>query len=336
MNKKVNISQEDKNKLYKIFGVLVLLYLGNKVIAGIRKNASDNQMDTSPEAGQAITLRQAINPSGNWWMRRFDGTDKEAIFNIAGDIKDMDKVKNHFRAQTEGGDLYEELQAALSPDEYQKFLALASKGKTGSWYYSDKQPDKVPANNWVITKLPANVRSSPENIHYLRIWNGNIVKKAVPKGMILGISTGKFKYDEANKVLFIEFYTYTVKHGKQIYYVAKSQVELVSDTEKKKREKESKIPLQVIEGVFDTFSNSENDLNNENNSEQKIVITTQSCTVFDENFQKIGTVKKNVIMGSPVMELNTGKGIYLKIKTIQGLLRWISADAATIRDNPLK
>jgi hypothetical protein len=328
MNRRINISQEDKNKAYKFVGALILLYLGNKMISAIRKNASDNQMDTSPEAGQAITLRQAINPSGNWWMRRFDGTNKEAIWTIAGDIKDMDKVKNHFKAQTEGGDLYEELQAALSPDEYQKFLSLASKGKTGSWYYTDKQPEKVPANNWVITKLPANVRSSPENIHYLRIWNGNIVKKAVPKGMILGISTGKFKYDEANKVLFVEFYTFTVKHGKQTYYVAKSQVELVPDAEKKKREVQGKIPLQVIEGIFDNTEPQEN------TRSLKIVITTDPCYVFNENFEKIGITKANVIVGYPIMTLDTGKSKYIKVKTIQGLLRWISADKATIRDNP--
>jgi hypothetical protein len=328
MNGKLNISQEDKNKAYKVLGAVILLFLGNKMIASLRKNASDNQMDTNPEAGQAVTLRQAINPSGNWWMRRFDGTNKEAVFNIAGDIKDMDAVKNHFKAQTEGGDLYEELQAALSPDEYQKFLALASKGKTGSWYYTTKQPNKVPANNWVITKLPANIRSSPENIHYLRIWNGNIVKKAVPKGMILGISTGNFKYDEANKVLFVEFYTFTAKHGKQTYYVAKSQIELVPDAEKKKREAQAKIPLQVIEGVF------ENTAPEESISTQKIVITTSPCPVFNENFEKIGMVRKNITIGYPIMTLDTGKGKYIKVKTIQGLLRWVSADKATIRDNP--
>lgn len=328
MKRKVNISQKDKDTAYKFIGALILLYLGNKMIASIRKNTSDNQMDTSPEAGQAVTLRQAVNPSGNWWMRRFDGTDKAAIFNIAFEIKDMDSVKNHFRAQTDGGDLYEELQAALSPDEYQKFLALASKGKTGSWYYTDKQPEKVPANHWVITKLPANVRTSPENIHYLRIWNGNIVKKAVPKGMILGISTGKFKYDEANKVVFIEFYTFTTKKGRQTYYVAKSQVELVPDAEKKKREKQSKIPLQVIEGVFEKVSKG-GDL-----STDKIVVTTSITTVYNENFVKTGMAPRNIILGHLIMTLDTGKGKYLKIKTIQGLLRWISADTATIRDNP--
>ena len=328
MNRKINISQEDKNKAYKVIGALILLYLGNKMISAIRKNISDNQMDTSPEAGQAVTLRQAVNPSGNWWMRRFDGTDKEAIFKIAPEIADMDKVKNHFKAQTDGGDLYEELQAALSPDEYQKFLSLASKGKTGSWYYTTKQPDKVPANHWVITKLPANVRSSPENIHYLRIWNGNIVKKAVPKGMILGISTGNFKYDEANKVLFIEFYTFTLKHGKQTYFVAKSQVELVPDAEKKKREKQSKIPLQVIEGVFENTDSTDDE------KPAKIVVTTSATTVYNENFLKTGIAKKNMIIGYPIMTLDTGKGKYIKIKTIQGLLRWISADEATIRDNP--
>lgn len=328
MKRKVNISQKDKDTAYKFIGALILLYLGNKMIASIRKNTSDNQMDTSPEAGQAVTLRQAVNPSGNWWMRRFDGTDKAAIFNIASEIKDMDSVKNHFRAQTDGGDLYEELQAALSPDEYQKFLALASKGKTGSWYYTDKQPEKVPVNHWVITKLPANVRTSPENIHYLRIWNGNIVKKAVPKGMILGISTGKFKYDEANKVVFIEFYTFTTKKGRQTYYVAKSQVELVPDAEKKKREKQSKIPLQVIEGVFENVSKG-GDL-----SIDKIVVTTSITTVYNENFVKTGMAPRNIILGHLIMTLDTGKGKYLKIKTIQGLLRWISADTATIRDNP--
>ncbi|HWY11789.1 MAG TPA: hypothetical protein VN026_10715, partial [Bacteroidia bacterium] len=72
MNRKINISQESNNKAYKVIGALILLFLGNKVYSTLRKNASENQMDTSPEAGQAVTLRQAVNPSGNWWMRRFD------------------------------------------------------------------------------------------------------------------------------------------------------------------------------------------------------------------------------------------------------------------------
>ncbi|HWY10521.1 MAG TPA: hypothetical protein VN026_04295, partial [Bacteroidia bacterium] len=238
-------------------------------------------------------------------------------------------VKNNFKALTDGGDLFEELQAGLSPEEYQKFLSLVSKGKTGSWYYADKKPDKVPANNWVITTAPANVRSSPKNIHYLRIWDSNIVKKAVPKGMILGVSTGKFKYDEAGKVLYIEFYTFTLKHGKQNYFVAKSQIELVPDAEKKKREKQGKIPLQVLEGIL-----GEEDAPEENISSERIVVTNGTATIFNEKFEKTGTAPKNVILGYPVMILDAGDRKYIKVKTIQGLLRWISADMATIRDNP--
>ncbi len=312
--------------LLKVGGTVFLFFLGKEAISKFKKGGSEADMDTDPSSGQAVGLRQAINPSGFWWMRKFDTTDKEAIFKLASEITDLDSVAKHFKDQTEGSDLYDELQGEISPEDYQKFLSLASKGKTGSYYYAPKS-DKVPANKWVITTSDANVRKTAR-YEWQHAFKNNIVK-LVPKGKIIGASTGKFSYDEINKVLFIEFWTLTTKGEKKTYYVAKSQVELISGDEKKKREKQGKIPLEVLEGIT-----GENEIDQIEEPKQEVV-TTSVCLVYDESFKQTGIAPKNIILGFPIMTLDTGKGNFIKIRTVQGLVRWIKAELAVVRDRSL-
>jgi hypothetical protein len=313
-----NIRQKDKKTILKIIGGIILFVVGKKAIEAINKNSSEGAMDTDPAAGQAASIKQALNPSGFRWLRHIDGTDKEAILALAPQITDLDAVTTHFKHISDGDDMYEMLQGALSPEDYQKFLSLITKGKTGSWYYAPKSEKNVPANYWVISTAPVNIRSSPKNVHYLRIWDSNIVRKAVPKGKILGVTTGNFKYDEAGKVLFIEIFTHT-KHGRDTYYVAKSQVEIISSAEKKKREQQGiKYPLELLDGISD-------------NNSKKLIIANSNCPVYDEQFIQRGTASKRTILGFLIMELNTGRGKFIQIRTIQGLLRWIPADKATVR-----
>lgn len=300
---------------------IALFFLGKKALAKQKKNNAEADMDTNDAAGQAASLKQALNPSGYQWMKNFDGTDKEAIMRIAPQIKNLDDVNSHYKNLAQTQSLYDDLQSSLSPDEYQKFLSLATKGKVGSYYFATKS-ENVPFNQWVITTADANVRRTAKYEWQYAISN-NIVKK-VDKGMKLGASTGKYVYDEPNKVLFIEFWTFTKAGIKKKYFVAKSQIEFVSKEELVKREKQSKIPLQVIEG----FGKAEEDFQSTSKEE---VISTDTAIVYDEKFNQIGLTPKNVIMGFPIMTLTTGKGAFIQFITMQGVKRWIREDAAKIQ-----
>lgn len=325
-HRNIAINESTANTLLKIGGAIALFIVGKAALAKWNKESSEAQMDTDPGAGQAVTLRQAINPSGIWWMRKIDTTNVNAIMSTAKEIKDLDSVAKHFKKQTEGADLYDELQSELSPEDYQKFLSYASKGKTGSYYYAPKS-DKVPPNHWLFTLGDANVRKTPR-YEWQYAFKNNIVK-LVPKGFVIGISTGKYAYDELNKVLFVEFYTLTKKGEKKFYFVAKSQIEFLSNEEKKKREMKGKIPLMVLEGICGM---KETNSTEENNEEKKELVSISNCDIYDENFKLINKAPKNVILGFPIMTLDTGKGTFIKFQTIQGFVRWVKAELAVIRE----
>lgn len=315
----MKLSQNIKiDALMKVGLSVALFIMGKKVLAKQKKQSGEADMDTNDAAGQAASLKQAMNPSGYRWMKNFDGTDKDAIWRIAPQITNLDDVNSHYKKIAEEDSLYDDLQSSLSPDEYQKFLSLGTKGKVGSYYYAPKS-DKVPFNQWVITTAEANVRRTAKLESKYTVKN-NIAKLA-PKGHKLGASTGKFAYDEKNKVLFIEFWTFTKAGKKKTYFVAKSQIEFVTQAELAKREKQSKIPLQVIEGL--------GAVGNEHKQE---VISTDTALIYDEKFNQIGLTPKDTIVGFPIMTLNTGRGTFIQFQTVQGAKRWIRDDAAIIRE----
>lgn len=306
----------NKDLLIKAGAGLVLVWLGNKLLKNLKKDQTESQVESDPTVGQAQSLRQAMNPSGNEWMRKMDGTNKEAIFTIAKEIDDIETVRKNYK-NLFNASLYEDLQGELSAQDYQKFLSLATKGKAGSHNYAPKRDD-IPANNWVITKAQTNIRKTP--IKESKYLPGNNIVKLVELGKLLGITTGKFVYDESNDVVFVEFWTYNPKKEKKVFYIAKSQIEIISNDEKKKREAKEKIPLEILQGI-------DND-----SSPQQEVISIDKIEIYNENFKHIATAPKGMIIGFPIMTMDTGKGMYIKVTTVQGLLRWVKAEKAVIKN----
>ncbi len=309
----------NKDLLIKAGAGLVLVWLGNKLLKNLKKDNTESKVENDPSVGQAQSLRQAMNPSGNEWMRKMDGTNKEAIFTIAKDIDDIEAVRKAYK-NLFNTSLYEDLQGELSATDYQKFLSLATKGKAGSHNYAPKRAD-IPVNNWVITKAQTNVRKTP--VKESKYFPSNNILKLVELGKLIGITTGKFVFDESNDVVFVEFWTYNPKKEKKTYYVAKSQVELITNDEKKKREAKTKIPLEVLQGIDNSYN------------PQEEVISTQEIEIYNEAFKYISTAPKGIIIGFPIMTMETGKGIYIKVTTVQGLTRWVKAEQAVIKNRNL-
>ncbi len=308
-----------KDLLIKAGVGVVVVWLGDKVIKNLKKDNTESQVETNTSVGQAQGLRQAINPSGNNWMRKFDGTDTTAIFSIAKEITDIEAVRLNYK-NLYNTSLYEDLQGELSAEDYQKFLSLATKGKVGPKKYAPTRNDILPTN-WVITTSNANVRTTPLKTSKYNPLNN--ILKVVAMGKILGITTGKFVYDEPNDVVFIEFYAFTTKKEKKIFYVAKSQVELLTQKDKLERDKKGKTPLEVLEGIDEVETLAVH---------KQEVISIEDAEIYTENFKAVGIAPKGIIIGFPIMTLDTGKGKYIKVTTVQGLIRWIKAELVVIRD----
>lgn len=306
----------NKDLLIKAGAGLVLVWLGSKLLKNLKKEQTESQIVEDPTVGQAQSLRQAMNPSGNEWMRKMDGTNKAAIFAIAKEIEDIETVRKNYK-NLFNASLYEDLQGELSAQDYQKFLALATKGKAGSHNYAPTRTD-IPKNYWVITKAQTNIRKTP--VKESKYIPGNNILKLVELGKILGITTGKFVYDESNDVVFVEVWTYNPKKEKKIFYVAKSQIEIISNDEKKKREVKEKIPLEVLQGIDNLYN------------PQEEVVSTMPIEIYNEDFKHIATAPKGIIIGFPIMTMDTGKGKYIKVTTVQGLTRWVKAEQAVIRN----
>ena len=309
----INISN-DTGKLLIKAALAVIAYLTlKKIFADKAQDNADSQIDTNPAAGQARALNAAMNPSGNNWMRNFDFNNPLAIYDIARQITSLDAVMNFYNAQT-GRKLHEDLTSEIGAVGYNKFLALATKGKSGDVKFSLFRKD-IPANRWIVTTAEANVRRSPKKDPF------NIVK-LVSKGKSIGITTGKYVYDELANITFIEFFSLNVKtNTKQYFYVAKSQVELLTKATKDKREA-SKMPFEILTGTVP----------DKNRKAALLLISIDTTTVYNESFTPITTIPPNMIIGFPLLTLDTGKGIFIKVRTIQNSKRWVKAQDVTLRN----
>jgi hypothetical protein len=311
----INLPEGAGAKLVKAALVVGALFLGKKLLASAAKNSADKQLDTNPAAGQARALKAAMNPSGFDILRKFDGTDTDAIYNTAEQIANLDDVQKFYKSQTEGRDLMDDLQDEIGAEGINKFLALASKGKTGDKKFAKVRED-IPAQRIIITTADANIRKTPKvQSKYLPFNN---IVKLVPRGHVVGVTTGKFAYDEKDNVTFIEFFTFTRKSNfkdRVYFYVAKSQVELITLEEKKKREaKSGTYVTEILAGV-----------NGDAAPMQTQLVSVRPAKIYDENFIEVVTAPYNIIVGFPVMTLNTKGDNYIKFLTVQGKLRWVKA-----------
>lgn len=307
-----NIPEGTTDKLIKLGAAVALFFIGKKMLDNKAQNNADGQIDNNPAAGMARALNAAMNPSGFDWMRTFDGTSTDAIYANAPQITNLDAVKDFYKAQTKGRVMHEDLINELGAEGYDRFLSLATKGKSGSPKYSTVRTD-IPANLWIVTKADSNIRKTPKlESKLLPVHN---IVKIVTKGKSIGITTGKYAYDASNDVTFIEFFTLGAKDKlKHYFYVAKSQVELLNKAEKDKREKTAKIPFEILAGIS---CNTD--------EQQKQIVTIRPTMVYDEQFKPLQVIPAKVIAGFPLLTLNTGKDQYLKVQTVQGYIRWIKA-----------
>ncbi len=124
-----------RRQVYIFAAVLVLVLLLSNAIRKWQQQQAYEKVADDPDAQLAFQIRQACNPGGTlsalgWNLIDVDGTDEEALFSIASQIKNLNRVRTFYK------DLYKEelldrLGAELSQDDVKRWFALANNSGTG-------------------------------------------------------------------------------------------------------------------------------------------------------------------------------------------------------------
>jgi hypothetical protein len=132
-NKKFSI--DDSVRLISLIIITMLsIVLSRKYLQGVIEKYRENQADNNVEKSKngkniniiAQAYKNAVNPSGTSWLQWSDGTDEDAIFNLANDTKgslnEINKAyKNKFQIS-----LVDDLRTELSSNEFNKWYTTVT------------------------------------------------------------------------------------------------------------------------------------------------------------------------------------------------------------------
>ena len=301
---------------YGLKAVVVVgtVYGISKLIKHYQKNNTENQVEKNPEVSQAMTIYSAMNPSGMEWMRKMDGTNTEAILNVAKEITDLNKVQNAYR-KLYNSSLLDDLRQELSPEDYNKFLNTLKYNPNNIHTGTTKPKIDFKRGSFIVTKQQANLRKTPKNTSKWSLDN-NIIKLA-EAGKFIGFATGKSEFDNSGSgdsgTLFIEIQSVALDTKTTIFFwVALSQLQVISQADYKAR----KYPFFWI---------NEHDALTGFDGKQKRVIAFTSVPILDEQFKMIGIASPLQQLGLSVMELNDNRGNeYIKFITTQHKQHWVN------------
>lgn len=300
-----------------------------------RASRSDKDITTNPGVGQAQLLRIAMNPSGTALLFDTDGTNKDAILKLATQIKDLDKVVEAYKERYKGS-LLKHLEVELGTSDYARFLALAGGGNSTGYNY-EVVKQGVTSGQWVRATKAAYIRSSPKKDNgiyttedlLLKAFNplnildkskriGNILTQA-KKGEMVGWTTGKTGYDEAHDIIFIEAQSLDKKKQRVSFWVAKSQVEFISQDEvKKRKDKGEKFKLTELAGlpVIQLY-------------------TRKAADLLDESFKRVKSIAAGVYLGTPTLELYLLGNRFIQFADQHGNIYWtLSSDTQLKKTQP--
>jgi hypothetical protein len=338
------ISKEQQQKILRGLMIAGGLYLGyrvtSKAIKNMRSRNTSVLADQSPEVRQAMGLRSAMNPSGVSWLMWSDGTNEDAIAQIASQITNLDAVATAYR-NLYGKELIQDLQGELSTDKFNAFLQTISNNRINSSNSSGSSNSTgsrssgayTAPQKMIVAKRSVFVRTSPD-ASYHGAWyevgeNKNIYKTASP-GEFIGYATGKQHFDSKNNVKFIEvaFRVGAGAPGALASKIGQSMLLWVSASSNYVAQFNSESTLAQA------YPNARNQLSymlpipglGWLSAPGSRVITTESAFVLGEKFEPIARVSEEVLLGYPVMSLDGNAMHYTLVRTLDGTDRWINSN----------
>ncbi len=285
---------------------VVYKYLANKKEEhDYMKN--DKDAAASLETGQAVSLRIAMNPSGNTSLFDVDGTNRTAILNIAREIKNLQGVIDAYNKRFSGS-LLHHLELELGAEDYQKFLALSG-GASNSTVDYQSVKNGVKANCFVRTSKQANARSSPKKPGFFE--KDNVLKLFQPLS-IIGSTTGKTDYDTDNDIIFVEV-RMTNKRNMQVkFWVAKSQIEIIANEEiKRRRLAGEKFVVEQLDGLGSL-------------PKPELATLRAGTIIYGEDFKPVDKVRDRMSLGVPNMFAKIGDITLVRFITADDCRRWVN------------
>lgn len=332
------ISSENQQKVIR--GLLIAggLYVGyritSKAIKSWRERQTSALADERAEVRQAMGLRSAMNPSGISWLMWSDGTNENAISQIASQIQDLDFVATSYR-NLYGDDLLKDLQSELSTSQFNAFLQTVSNNRINTQSGNASGQSSTGAytapQRLVVAKQSVFVRTSPD-ASYHGAWyeigeNQNIFKSA-KTGEFIGYATGKQHFDSKNNVKFIEV---AYKIGPLAPASLKSKIGITrllwvsasanyTDQFTTVAAMEARYPTTKGVAKYYLPITGLGWLS----APGSRVITRQTTKVMDQQFRGIAMVKPGVLMGYPVMSLDGHDAHFTLVRTLEGNDRWLA------------
>lgn len=334
----LSITTENQQKVIRGLVIAGGLYLGyrltSKALLLWRERQTSALADERAEVRQAMGLRSAMNPSGISWLMWSDGTNEDAISQIASQIQDLDFVATSYR-NLYGEDLLKDLQSELSTSQFNAFLQAVSNNRINTQSGNPSGQSSTGAytapQRLVVAKQNVFVRTSPD-ASYHGAWyevgeNKNIFKSA-KAGEFIGYATGKQHFDSKNNVKFIEV---AYKIGPLAPASLKSKIgttrllwisasanytdQFATAAAMEARYPSTKgvtkyyLPITGLGWLSAPGSR---------------IVTQADTFVMNEQFQNIGSVRSGVLMGYPVMSLDGHGANYILVRTLEGRDRWLA------------
>lgn len=94
----------------------------------VNKDNTEKDVLTDNNVQYATQLGQAFNPSGQSWLRGMDGTNNNAVFAVAANIRDFAAVQTAYQ-NLYNRSLLQDLQNELDSNEYAQFLNIIQTNK---------------------------------------------------------------------------------------------------------------------------------------------------------------------------------------------------------------
>jgi hypothetical protein len=338
---RIPIQAETKSKLIK--GLLLAggLYLGYRVSSKAIKNwksrGTASLADQSPEVRQAMGLRSAINPSGVSWLMWSDGTNEDAIEQIASQISDLDSVAVAYR-NLYGKELIKQLQGELDSDRFNAFLQTVSNNRINQSTNSNvptgaySSPQKL-----IVAKRSVYVRTTPDASYHggwYEIGEEKNIYKTATEGEFIGYATGKQHYDSKNNVKFIEVaFQYSVNLPSDLSDQAgKTKLLWVSSSANYVSQFDSNSDaLQTYPGIMAQLNYmlpipGLGWLSMDGSR----VVSKKPTQVLSKDFKPLCHVDKGVLLGYPVMSLQGTDTDMTMLRTLSGLDRWVKTSEINI------
>jgi len=173
------------------FAAILSFFIARHFYKKWRKTKALKELGNSEVTQQATALYSAFNPSGFSWLKAFDTTNTAAIMNVAAGIKDYESVAKIYK-KIYNSELTIDLQNELSQTEYQSFLDILNKAKSGQITQQKMNENETPTSSLMRVRVIA----SEVKMYKDPYWAGTPFahfKTAPYEAILYGYTTGKIK-----------------------------------------------------------------------------------------------------------------------------------------------